>query len=1120
VKFGILGPVEAWIEDERLALGGPRQLTLLAFLVLHANRAVSSDMLLDGVWGGANREGGGAKRLSVAIARLRKALEPLCLEGSQVLRTVTGGYMLSLAPGDLDAELFEAMVREGRAALDAGDAARAGERLRTALAMWRGPALADVSFETFAQGEIRRLEELRLSAVEARIDADLQLRADTALVGELEALLQQHPTREQLARQLMLALYRSGRQAEALDVYQRTRAHLTGEFGLEPGPALRALQAQILEQAPTIEPTTDGDRRLLRQLLLPGEPVTMVIAELDNQASLRQQLGHLYQEVVGGVDELLRQVWSRRAGVRVADRGAGLLAVFASPNAALEAALEARDAPAAVEWPGGVKVRLRIGVHTGHLRVSGGGYWGEDIHYAARLAEVAHPGQVLVSGVSAALTPEAALVDLGEHRLNDFAVPARLFGLGPGPHRVPRTGDPLRSNLPRAHGELIGRDSERVELVGALRSGESRLVTITGSGGSGKTRLALAVAESIVDVLADGAFFVPLAQVSDPDAVVAAIAAPLGIQLQAGSEPTEAIGRALSDRNLLLVLDNFEHLLEAAPLVTGLIACAPGLRVMVTSQAPLQVRGERVLALGRLEVPEASDQTSVAAAAAGRLLLERTRERDPGFELTADNAGSVARLCRALGGLPLALELAAARLTLLSPEELLTRLDEGIDALGRGPRDLPARQRGLRAALDWTHGLLDADQARLFRRLGAFAGSVSLERIEQVCGAGTDLLEALAQLVDLSLVTRTDDGRFILHAAVRDYARAKLAAAAESQQLARRHGETFAQAAASWGNRCLFDFVAVQSVVLRDEADIGQALTWAAAADQECFALLAGGVSMPLLFAGRLLPLSEIIEQALARDAVSGSPRTWLLLAASLAAVQRGEIQLAGARLASTVAAAEQAADPRLSCLMRICSFLFRVLTGTTDGVRDDYSQVSERVAKLRDRELALLVEGLEPYVLGYCEQRYAEAGAIWAALAADHARTDFAASSALYCWPDCLLLEGEYEAALETYGAALRGARESGQAPTVAYQLEGIVISLSGLGRHDEALEAAGWAASVRQTAGPALNSWYTEMLQRAQRESRAAIGEQDANAAYARGRALTIDAAVTAGLNVQPAR
>ena len=384
-------------------------------------------------------------------------------------------------------------------------------------------------------------------------------------------------------------------------------------------------------------------------------------------------------------------------------------------------------------------------------------------------------------------------------------------------------------------------------------------------------------------------------------------------------------------------------------------------------------------------------------------MLARAREAEPGFELTADNAVSLARLCRALNGLPLAIELAAARLTFLSPQELLARFDQGIDALGRGPRDLPPRQRGLRAALDWTHGLLSEDQARLLRRLGAFAGPVSLERIELVVGGGVDLLEALAQLVDLSLVTsrRATGGSSSTPPC-------RATRATSSPQSARPTSSPSPRRGVRRGRRILGQPLPVrrrcrsQSAVLREEADLGLALTWAAAADEDCFAGLAGGAAMALLFAARLSPWSDMIEQALRLTmAIGGRPRTWLLLAASLAAFQREDVQLAQARLASTVAAAEHVADPRFSCLMHTCSIIFHVLTGATDGVRDEYSLLSRRVAELRDRELAALVQGLEPYVLAYCERRNAEAGAIWAALIADRARTDFAG------WSRALLLAG-----------------------------------------------------------------------------------------------------------------
>ena len=250
-SFRVLGTVEAWADERRLALGGPRQVTLLAFLLLNANRAVSADALIDAVWG--PERDGAVKRLQMAIARLRKALGPLETDDGGALRTVGGGYLLSVGPGELDAEVFEDRMRDGRSALERGDARRASDLLAQALALWRGPALAQVSFEDFAQSEIGRLEELRLAALESRIEARLEFGEHSQLLAELEALTIHHPTRERLTAQLMLALYRSGRQAEALEVFQRARTRLAEELGLDPGPALQALQVAILEQAPTLD---------------------------------------------------------------------------------------------------------------------------------------------------------------------------------------------------------------------------------------------------------------------------------------------------------------------------------------------------------------------------------------------------------------------------------------------------------------------------------------------------------------------------------------------------------------------------------------------------------------------------------------------------------------------------------------------------------------------------------------------------------------------------------------------------------------------------------------------------------------------------------------------------
>ena len=269
-RLRILGPIEAWCDDRRLDLGGPRQVALLAYLLVHGNQAVPSDVLLEALWGPTRC--GADNRLPMAVARLRKSLSPLDGSAGLVLRTVRGGYLLSLGPNQLDAELFTARVRDGLRAAEKEEPQIATTALSEALALWRGPPLADVLFEDFAQGEIRRLEALRRLALETRIDAELRLGRHRELISELEYLLAEHPTCERITAQLMLALYRSDRQAAALEVYDRTRLELSAQFGLQPGPTLKALQADILLQAPSLEESA-GTRTVSTRGALPQSPL-------------------------------------------------------------------------------------------------------------------------------------------------------------------------------------------------------------------------------------------------------------------------------------------------------------------------------------------------------------------------------------------------------------------------------------------------------------------------------------------------------------------------------------------------------------------------------------------------------------------------------------------------------------------------------------------------------------------------------------------------------------------------------------------------------------------------------------------------------------------------------
>ena len=463
----------------------------------------------------------------------------------------------------------------------------------------------------------------------------------------------------------------------------------------------------------------------------PSGTVTFVFTDIEGSTALLDRLGDAYGDVLFAHHALLRGVWEAHGGVEVSIEGDAFFVAFSSASRAVAATAAGQAALAEHVWPQGEPVRVRMGVHTGEPRIREGDYWGPDVHYAARVASAARGGQVLVSAAAAALASGAELTSLGRHRLKDFPQPRELFALGPGPHPVPKTLDPLRTNLPSAPTPLVGRDDEVDEVVASLL-GDARLVTVVGAGGTGKTRLALAVADRLLDDLADGAFLVELASSTISGRGGGAIASVVGTT-------ADLLAGTLAGRELLLVLDNFEHVLDAAPLLAELLGAAPRLRILVTSQAPLRLAEEHTYALAGL-----------AEAPAAALLIARAKRASRDFAVDESGAAAVAALCRELDGSPLAIELAAARLALLSPEELLERLRRSPDALGTGGRSLPERQRGLRAAMQWSYGLLDPQAASLFRRIGHFAGEATLERIEQVCDEGIeDVLESLAQLVDL-----------------------------------------------------------------------------------------------------------------------------------------------------------------------------------------------------------------------------------------------------------------------------------------------------------------------------------------------------------------------------------
>ncbi|HVU78002.1 MAG TPA: BTAD domain-containing putative transcriptional regulator [Gaiellaceae bacterium] len=626
LEIRVLGPVEALVGGEQRALGGTRQRSLLALLLVRGT-AVSSELLAEDLWQGAPPAGAGTTLRSY-VSRLRTAL------AADFVRGERGSYALATDEVALDAARFEALLSEGRQALARGAAGLAADRLGAALSLWRGAAYADVRDCEPVEAEGRRLDELRLECLELRIEADLALGRERETIGELQALVRAEPLRERLWRHLVLALYRAGRQAEALAAYREARDLLDRELGLQPSEELRELERAILRHE-----------------------------------------------------------------------------------------------------------------------------------------------------VDASAPPEE------------------------------------RSNLPAPPTRLVGREAEVAALERLLR--EHRLVTISGLGGSGKTRLALEVAARQVGTWADGVWLVDLTAVGDAALVLPAAASALGV------DPADALVDRLRDREQLLLLDNCEHLLDgAAELAAQLLRGCPHVRVLATSRVTLGLPGEVDFALDPLPFSEAVE-----------LFDERVLEVRPAA--AAGDRDAVERICRELEGLPLALELAAARANVLSLAEIAERLDDRLRFLRAWRRIAEPRHRTLETTMDWSYDLLDPDERRLLRRLGAFAGGADLAAVSVVCLDGDEerAVELLGRLAAASLVRvdLTGPTRYRLLETVRQYAAARLAEDPDADAVARAHAEHYLRVAE--GANLSIDRLGFgpqePAIVLREQHNVRAALDWAAGHDVE-----------------------------------------------------------------------------------------------------------------------------------------------------------------------------------------------------------------------------------------------------------------------------------------------
>jgi predicted ATPase/class 3 adenylate cyclase len=540
---------------------------------------------------------------------------------------------------------------------------------------------------------------------------------------------------------------------------------------------------------------------------LPTGTITFVFTDIEGSTRLLDRLGERYRSVLEDHQRLLRRAFT--GGVEVSTEGDSFFVVFTSAPMAVAAAVEAQRTLSAHPWPDEAQIRVRIGLHTGEAQLGADNYVGVDLHRAARIASAGHGGQIVLSASTHALVEATApegvrFRDLGEHRLKDLPRPEHLFQVVA--EGIETEFPPLRTmgarpnNLPVQLTSFIGRGRELEEVMAALES--TRLLTLTGPGGSGKTRLAIRTAQELLPRLEDGAFFVALAPISDPALVVPTMAQALGVSEKADRAPLDALTDHLQHSDVLLVLDNFEQVLDAAGEVGQLLTTTERLRVLATTREPLGLSGEREYPVPPLGLPDVDALPSLDALSqfeAVRLFVDRATAVKPDFAVTNENAPAVAEICARLDGLPLAIELAAARVKILTPQSILQRLEHSLGFLAVGTRDVPNRQRTLRDAIAWSHDLLDPEEAALFARLSVFRGGFSLEAVERVGNPadelGIDTLEGVASLANKSLArqaeTGTDEPRFFMLETIREFAAERLAASADAEEIARRHAAFF-----------------------------------------------------------------------------------------------------------------------------------------------------------------------------------------------------------------------------------------------------------------------------------------------------------------------------------------
>jgi predicted ATPase/class 3 adenylate cyclase len=862
---------------------------------------------------------------------------------------------------------------------------------------------------------------------------------------------------------------------------------------------------------------------------LPTGTVTFLFTDIEGSTRLLQSLGERWQPVLEDHNRLLREAIRDAGGVDLRTEGDAFFAVFQSAPATVAAAAAAQQALAGHPWPDDADVRVRMGMHTGEGAVGGDDYVGLDVHRAARIAATGHGGQVLVSSATAELVggglPDGiSLRDLGEHRLKDLARPERIFQLTV--NGLPAEFPPIRSletptNLPVERTSFVGRERE-VARVKELLQGPG-LLTLTGPGGSGKTRLAIQAARGLLEDYRDGVFLTELGPITDPLLVPATIADSVGVKAEGVRPVLDTLKDQLRDREMLIVLDNFEHVLEGAPAVADLLDTGPRLRMLATSREPLHIVGEQELAVLPLELPDAEatrTPDSLLRTEAVGLFVQRARAVDPEFRLTDENAESVAELCRRLDGLPLAIELAASRIKLLSPQAILERLEHRLELLTSGPVDLPARQRTLREAIGWSHDLLDEPERTLFRRLSVFAGGWTLESAEAVADPKGDLgtLEVLGSLVDKSLIQRRpadpEEIRFGMLETIREFAAEQLDAAGETERTRDGHAVHFLALAEAAEPRLR----AVERKRWLDQLEVEHvnlhaALRWAVDADRADIGLrLVGSLWRFWHLHGHLAEGRRWAERMLALPAASErtAERAKALTALGGVAYWQEDMDVAWRAYEEALAIAKELGDGPAEAEALYNLAYPPAYAGNFDFSKGLIKQAREKFELLGIRRgvadtiwlLAIVarLDGDTEAARSLADEslrRHREAG------------DRFGATDALHVVGRIALAQEDLDTAGRMFLEALAHDEEVGNRTGMGIVLDNLATKASSEGRHLDAVRLAGASEAIKEAAGGHAPPPFID-LPDPRDAAREALGDAAVDAAWREGQAMTLEQAL----------